>query len=94
MKYVIQDHNEYNTNDDTIYGPFETIEEATSCLQYLVDLQADELFKIRTDELKKDNPHELGYAGYDTEELIDAGRREDLAFEIWAQIHLVIPPNR
>jgi hypothetical protein len=101
MKYVIQYHNGYNHDVSRylfrklpIYGPFDTIEEATSYLQYIVDLQADELFKIRTDEFRKIDPNELGYAGYDAEELEKADRDEDLAAEIWAQIHLVFPPNR
>jgi hypothetical protein len=92
--YIVQYHNDHNSLADAMYGPFATAQEATEFMQYLIDLQEDELFKDRTAKLRGTNPNEVGYAGYDAEELLAADRNEDLDSEVWVQIHLVFPPNR
>jgi hypothetical protein len=92
--YVVLYHNEhamYTTAcDAAIIGPYPDMVAAKARLRKIVVDEGDELFKLNPNP---DGDNDDTYAGYNDEELIAAGRDEDLASEIWAEIVELLPPT-
>jgi hypothetical protein len=78
MQYVVQYHNDHQSLDDIMYGPY-TLSEARGKMLQLVTEISDPLFDI-TDL-------EPGYAAYDYHKLEKEDRDVDLVDEIWVLIH-------
>ena len=92
--FVIHYHNDHvfdNPGCCSIIGPYPTMDKAKTGLAGLVAEINDPLFKIDPDQDAVDN--DGTYAGFAYDDLIDAGRDEDMASEIWAEIVELAPPN-
>jgi len=83
--YCVLYHNDHAAAEDTIYGPFAEHTEARAALTAIIERTHDPLFTV--------DPEDSNYAGYDVDELLEAGRDEDLAGEIWARIYPLVPPT-
>ena len=90
--FAVQYHNAHAASEDTLYGPFETLDAAKAKLAALVAAENDPQFRDRTTELNEEHGclATLGFAGFDPSELAGAGRDEELASEVWAEVHPLV----